>query len=149
MMSSKTHTRKGGLFSELILETFRLNGRILSAGDKLVEELGLTSALWQVLGSISLSRGPLHMAQIARNMGLTRQSVRRSANILEKKGFVTFIDNPDHKRAKLLALTPKGEDVFDQVMEIQITWANEVAKDLNAEDLSTAIDVLRTLGDNL
>ncbi|MDH3233798.1 MAG: MarR family transcriptional regulator, partial [Alphaproteobacteria bacterium] len=36
----------------LILETFRLNGRLLAAGDRLVGDLGLTSARWQVLGAI-------------------------------------------------------------------------------------------------
>jgi hypothetical protein len=30
----------------------RFNGRLLTAGDKLTKELGLSSALWQVLGAI-------------------------------------------------------------------------------------------------
>ncbi len=64
----------------MILETFRFNGRLLAAGDRLTKELDLSSALWQVLGAID--EAPLPVAQIARNMGLTRQSVRRMANVL-------------------------------------------------------------------
>ena len=48
--------------TELILETFRLNGRLLAAGDALVRDLGLTSARWQILGAIALSPVPLPVA---------------------------------------------------------------------------------------
>jgi hypothetical protein len=43
----------------LIIEVFRLNGDLLAAGDFLVGDIGLTSARWQVLGSIALSPVPL------------------------------------------------------------------------------------------
>jgi DNA-binding MarR family transcriptional regulator len=66
--------------TELILETFRLNGRLIAAGDSLVRDLGLTRALWQILGAIALSPVPLPVALIASNRGLTRQSVQKLVN---------------------------------------------------------------------
>jgi DNA-binding MarR family transcriptional regulator len=84
-------------FTQLILETFRFNGRLLAAGDRLTKKLGLSSSLLQALGAID--EVPLPVAQIARNMGLTRQSVRRTANVLKDKGFVEFQENPNHQRA--------------------------------------------------
>src|SRR4029077_9673093 len=57
--------------TDFVLETFRLNGRLLASGDALVADLGLTSARWQVIGAVALSPVPLSVAQIARNMGLT------------------------------------------------------------------------------
>ncbi len=45
-------------FTQLILETFRLNGRLIAAGDRLTKELGLSSALWQVLGAIDEAKLP-------------------------------------------------------------------------------------------
>ncbi|MGA9320678.1 MAG: helix-turn-helix domain-containing protein, partial [Xanthobacteraceae bacterium] len=94
--------------TDLVLETFRLNGRLLAAGDALVGDLGLTSARWQVLGAIALSAVPLSVAQIARNMGLTRQAVQRLANEMQGDGLVRFAPNPHHQRAKLVLLTPAG-----------------------------------------
>ena len=76
--------------TDLVLETFRLNGRLLASGDALVADLGLTSARWQVIGAIALSPVPLSVAQIARNMGLTRQAVQRLANEMEADGLVRF-----------------------------------------------------------
>ena len=138
---------QGELLTQLIIETFRLNGRLLTVGDRLTEPLGLSSALWQVLGAID--EKPLHMAQIARNMGLTRQSVRRTAMVLEKKGFVSFVENQDHKRAKLLALTQKGRTVLDQVNEIQMDWSNSLAKGFSTGDLTNAVRIMRELVEKL
>jgi hypothetical protein len=68
------HTKAGKAFTELILEIFQFNGRLLAAGDRLAKPLGLTSARWQVIGAIE--DRPLPVAQIARNMGLARHTTR-------------------------------------------------------------------------
>ena len=77
-MSAVTVLSRGGqTFSELLVEVFRVNGLLLAAGDDLARPAGLTSARWQVLGVVD--HGPVTVAQVARIMGLTRQSVRWSA----------------------------------------------------------------------
>jgi MarR family len=72
----------GDALTGLILETFRFNGRLLVAGDRLVADLGLTSARWQVMGAIALSPQPEPVARLARSMGLNRQGVQRIVNEL-------------------------------------------------------------------
>lgn len=134
-------------FTQLILETFRFNGRLLAAGDRLTKELGLSSSLWQVLGAID--EAPLPVAQIARNMGLTRQSVRRTANVLKDRGFVEFQENPNHQRAKLVVLTKQGHNVLDQVTKIQIDWSNSIAKGLSATKLKAVIQTMGSLSERL
>ena len=134
-------------FTQLILETFRFNGRLLAAGDQLTKELGLTSALWQVLGTID--EEPLPVAQIARNMGLTRQSVRRTAYVLKNKGFVEFHDNPNHQRAKLVKLTKQGRSVLEQVTRLQIDWSDRVSKGIDEKKLKAAIQTINDLLERL
>lgn len=46
------HTKSGSKITELIIETFRFNGALIEAGYKLICDLGLTSARWQILGSL-------------------------------------------------------------------------------------------------
>ena len=99
--------RRGELFTEIVLEVFRLNRLLLDAGDALTAPVGLTSARWQVLGIVE--HGPAPVAQVARSMGLTRQSVQETANGLEAEGFIEFAPNPRHHRAKLMVMTPKGD----------------------------------------
>jgi DNA-binding MarR family transcriptional regulator len=132
--------------SELILEVFRLNGRLLEAGDALVADIGLTSARWQVMGAVALSPVPLPVAHIARNMGLSRQSVEWRANEMEKDGLIMLAPNPHHdERAKLMLLTPQGAAAYREAMVRQAPWAAGLASGLSAKDFEAARSLLHEL----
>ena len=146
-MKTSKRVQSANLFTELVLETFRLNGLLIEAGNKLTKELGLTSSLWQVMGSIAET--PISMAQIARNMGLTRQGVRRSINVLIEKGLVKFDENPDHKRAKLVVPTDEGLQVLDQLENIQVSWSNSVSKEFSVPELERVIKTIKDLGEKI
>jgi DNA-binding MarR family transcriptional regulator len=134
---------------ELVLETFRLNGRLLATGDALMADLGLSSARWQVLGAIALSPVPLSVAHIARNMGLTRQSVQRVTDEMERDSLVRFAPNPHHQRAKLVLFTPKGKTAFEAAMERQGPWASDLARGLSTEQIRNAAITLRSVRQRL
>jgi len=136
---------ESNLLSELVLEIFRLNGRLIAAGDALVAEIGLTSARWQVIGAIALQPRPAPVAHIAHAMGLARQSVQRIADELEKTGIVAFRPNPHHKRAKLVALTAKGITLNEAAMERQRPWAKALTAGLSRAELDAALDILSRL----
>jgi DNA-binding MarR family transcriptional regulator len=133
----------------LILETFRLNGELLIAGDALVADLGLTSARWQVIGAIGLSPNPLPVAHVARSMGLSRQAVQRIVNDLVARELLRFAPNPHHQRAKLVLLTEKGMATYQSAMERQQPWVNELGNGLSAKAITTAHRVLMTLRERL
>lgn len=133
----------------LIDELFQLNGRVLAKGDELSAIHGLTGARWQVLAALHLEERPLTVAQIARRMGLQRQSVQRLSDILAEQGILAYRENPDHKRAKLVDFTEKGRTVFAQMDEIQLAWANTITTDFSVEELEAAASVLRRLKDKL
>jgi len=133
---------EGNALTELILETFRLNGQLLEAGDRLTAPLGLTSARWQVLGAIETEGRPLTVAQIGRRMGLSRQAVQRIVNDLKILRFVTLKDNPDHKRARLVALTPSCVETMNKLDETQARWANELAEEFSETALKRATRLL-------
>src|SRR5215469_10934199 len=135
--------------TELVLETFRLNGCLLVAGDALVKDIGLTSARWQVLGAIALSEVPLSVAHMARNMGLTRQAVQRLANEMERDGLVRFGPNPHHQRAKLVLLTPRGKTAYDAAIKRQGPWASGLANGLSVKRIKAATLTLRAIRQRL
>ena len=136
-------TPSGEAFTRLILEVFRFNGCLLAAGDRLTRDLGLTSARWQVLGAID--EGPLPVAQISRNMGLSRQAVQRVADELAAGGFVSFAKNPNHRRAKLAGLTQRGRQALDEITRRQVAWANRITAGVDASMVEAAANVLLAL----
>jgi DNA-binding MarR family transcriptional regulator len=131
--------------TELILQTFRLNGALLAAGDALVADLGLTSARWQVLGAVAMHPVPLPVAHIARNMGLARQSVQRVVNELVADSVLEFGPNPHHARAQLVLLTEKGADLYDAARARQGPWAAALAGGLEGHDIPAATALLKAI----
>jgi len=126
-------SRGGDLLTELVLKVFRLNGELLEVADRIAEGSRLTAARWQVLGAVLPA--PLSVAGVARNMGLTRQSVQRLANLLVEEGLCAYQDNPAHRRAKLLAPTAQGLAAIERIRPIQRAWANQVAARVGEKDL--------------
>ncbi|AWN52267.1 MarR family winged helix-turn-helix transcriptional regulator [Methylobacterium sp. 17Sr1-1] len=132
-------------FSDLVVDVFRLNGDLIEAGDALVHDLGLTSARWQVLGAVALAPAPLPVAHVARNMGLARQSVQRVVDDMRADGLVRLDPNPHHRRAPLVALTPRGEAAYGQAMARKDLWADGLTEGLPPEAIEAAGTLLRAL----
>ena len=139
----KAHTPSGAAFTRLVFDLFRLYGRMIASGDRMGVDLGMTSARWQVLGAIGAE--PKTVAAAARAMGLTRQNVQRIADWLVESGLADYVDNPNHRRAKLVALTSKGVAMRLKLHRRQVKWANEVGEHLTVKELEAAIDVLKRL----
>jgi DNA-binding MarR family transcriptional regulator len=144
-MSDEQRTDAGEAVTALILDVFRLNGRLQLAGDRLVSELGLTSARWQILGAIAYADRPESVAWHARTMGVHRQGVQRIVNELNGEGMVEFQPNPHHKRAHLVVMTQKGQELYEAAIARQIPWVNELSEGLSPDDIATAQNVVDRL----
>lgn len=130
---------------ELAMESFRLNSMLLAAGDRLGRDMQVTSSRWQVLGALINAGTPLTVAQIARKMGIKRQSVQRIADWLWEQQLVEYESNPRHRRAKLVQPTEKGIKTHDRLEGRRAVWADDVASELDIEALQVTIETLRTL----
>lgn len=145
------------VLSRTALATFRLNGQVLEVAEGLARPVGLTAAWWQVLGAVL--REPKPVAGIARDMGITRQSVQRIADLLVERGMTTYQDNPRHRRAKLVAVTEAGLDAVRAIDPGHAVYAARLVDHLGPEraaacvaaleDLSAALDALGPPGDGV
>jgi DNA-binding MarR family transcriptional regulator len=144
-MPKTKRTPAGGALTGLVLDLFRLNNLFLTAGDRLVAQLGLTSARWQILGAIVAAERPQPVAWLARDLGANRQNVQRIINDLQKEGFVAFEANPHHRRAQLVVLTDKGRQTFDAAMRMQAPWINNLSDGLSVEHIESAHRVMMAL----
>ena len=145
----KKRTPNGNALTAVILETFRLNGALIEAGNEITKPYSLTSARWQVMGAIDLAGQPMTVAQIARRMGLSRQGVQRIVNDLVKIGLLEPIANIDHKRSPLIAISDKGEKVMLKVNQAQIVWVNQLSKGLNKQNIDQTLALLEMVRERL
>lgn len=133
-------TPAGDALSILVIRVFQLNGLLIAAGDSMARPTGQSSARWQVMAGAE--DGPMTVAGIARALGLTRQSVQRVADLLERDGLAVYEDNPDHRRAKLLRLTPEGLQTLRTIQATQRQWADALGTKVGEANLQRASAVL-------
>ncbi len=122
--------------TDLVLSIFRLNGFLLRAADRLTAGSGLTTARWQVLGAVL--HEPLTVAAIARNMGLARQSVQRTADLLVEEGLCEYSPNPAHRRAKLLSSTDHGLNSIRRLGPRVSAWSKRVRESVGDDVIDAA-----------
>jgi DNA-binding MarR family transcriptional regulator len=145
MPQAPKRTPIGERVTEVILAMFRASGLLLEAGDRLAANEGMTAARWQVLGSIELAGHPLTVPQIARRMGLTRQTVHVTVKRLATDRLVELEPNADHRRSHLARVTTLGKVTYQALDRRQAKWANRLAEGLDHRDLETTARVLGEL----
>ncbi|HEX8135187.1 MAG TPA: MarR family transcriptional regulator [Actinomycetes bacterium] len=133
-------TPAGDALTDLIGQVVQLIRRFSVAGEALAKPAGQTLARWLLLESIDAA--PATVAQIARTMHVARQSVQRLADVLVRDGFAVYQDNPAHRRAKLLAITPRGRAALRTIQAAQVAWSDRMGAELGEAELRRASAVL-------
>jgi DNA-binding MarR family transcriptional regulator len=144
---SEERSSAGESVAQLAVRLLRLEGLLTAAGDALAAPTGQSSARWRVLAAVE--DAPRTVAQIARAWSLARQSVQRVADLLARDGLVAYEENPEHRRAKLVRLTAKGEATLHEIQAAQRRWADELGERLVERDLQTVNRILSDILDTL
>jgi DNA-binding MarR family transcriptional regulator len=128
----------------LAAELFEVAGAMRRDGEAIARHAGQTQARWQVMWIAAA--GGLTVPAIARRLGVTRQNVQRIANDLVADRLATLDANPDHRRSRLLQLTPRGRQVLDQINRAAARRNSQTAAELGddgARRLRELLDHLR------
>jgi len=136
--------------SSLALTIFALNGKFLTVAEQLAAPAGITATRWQVLGAVL--DGPRTQADIARKMGITRQSVQRTSTKLIDDGLLESISNPSHRKAMLLKPTEKGFESIAKISPHHGAFALRLADEIGLESMDQLSELLCELNlalDNL
>jgi len=93
--------------------------------------------------------GPLTVPQVAQMRPTSRQRMQRLADELVADGLVTFIDNPKHRRSKLVQLTRKGDARYRELNSRFLEIAATMGTALSAADIRKTTEVVRQLSDDV
>lgn len=144
--SKHERTPEGELLTELILSIFRANVDLITVGPLVTEDSDITAVRWLMLNALS-EQGKT-AAQLGRDLGLSRQGALWNVQALEELGLVELLDNPEDRRAKLVALTAKGVKKLKVVNEHQADWVNRLALHFEKTDVEAALRVVSILHDH-
>ena len=129
-------TPAGDAFTAFLGQVIGLTRRFTTAGEALAKPAGQTLARWLVLETIQDQ--PATVAQIGRSLLLARQGVQRLADVLVQDGLAAYEDNPAHRRAKLLRITPQGRATLRTIQTAQAAWADALGAKIGEAELRQA-----------
>jgi DNA-binding MarR family transcriptional regulator len=145
-MSSANRTTDDA-FQDVLLALFQLHGRVLEAADTMSGGFGLTGARWQVMKVAA--RQSLTVSQIARRLGLKRQSVQRTVDQLARQQLVELSPNVDHVRAGLVMLSDEGRHILAALESRQQAWLGRCLRGLARTDLEQLAKSLGELAERV
>lgn len=122
-------------------EAVALHLRLAAAVERLHGSTELTRACRGVLRDLA-SMGPRTVPQLARRRPVARQTIQQQVNQLVAAGMAELVDNPDHARSRLVALTPAGRAAVEEM------WAEETRL-VEALPVSTDLERLRRTAQTL
>lgn len=139
----------GEAVDQLMLELLCTYFRLQTEADRLVGQGGFSAGKLGILRTLH-DEGLRTVPQIARSRPGARQGVQRNADGLAEQGLIEYVDNPHHRRSRLLRLTARGERLYGQMRDQQLTWAALIDDGrMSLRSVRSAIQVLRWLRERL
>ncbi len=131
-----------------MLEVAQCFFRIRAVGQKTGLITSWGGGAFGFLRSLALL-GPLTVPQIAQMRPTSRQRMQRLADELAAEGLVEFIDNPKHRRSKLVQLTPKGGRRYRELNARFLAIASTLGVGLTEGGVRRATETVRRLSNEL
>lgn len=137
-------TRKAEAIAELMLDVAQCFFRIRAAGQKTGLITSWGGGAFGFMRSLAML-GPLTVPQIAEMRPTSRQRMQRLADELAADGLVEFIDNPKHRRSRLVQLTRKGAARYREMTARFLAMASSIGGELNEPEIRKTAAVVRQL----
>src|SRR5688572_9551616 len=147
-MPPRKTTGQGEAVADLMLEVAQFFFRIRAVGQRTGLITGWGGGAFGFMRSLALI-GPLTVPQIAEMRPTSRQRMQRLADELAAEGLVEFIDNPKHRRSKLVQLTPKGDARYRELNARFLAIASTMGVGLSEADIRRTTEIVRQLSDDV
>jgi len=139
---------KAEAITDLMLEVAQCFFRIRALGQKTGLITSWGAGAFGFMRSLALF-GPLTVPQIAQMRPTSRQRMQRLADELAGERLVEFIDNPKHRRSKLVRLTSKGDARYRELDARLLSIASTLGVSLSEADIRKTIEIVRQLSDDV
>ena len=139
---------KAEAIAELMLEVAQCFFRIRAVGQKTGLITSWGGGAFGFMRSLALL-GPLTVPQIAQMRPTSRQRMQRLADELAAEGLVKFIDNPKHRRSKLVQLTHKGDTRCRELNARLLAIASTMGGALSDAEIRRTTEVVRQLSEDV
>ncbi|MEP1142420.1 MAG: MarR family transcriptional regulator [Henriciella sp.] len=129
------------ILSFLLLRAFFWSDRSLQASLEARGWPPLSRAESQVM--LLVSAGITRPSKVAKQLGVTRQAINLTLNLLRERQLIEIIPDPDDKRCKRIIFPEGGTDIRNEALEILVKIERELIDRIGRKtvlDLREALD---------
>lgn len=148
----KSNIARIDLANRLFFRLYQCANMLHKTGTRAVEEDGLTTQQWAVLGALSrdAAEGGMSVGDLARYLKVSRQSLSGLLGRMARDGHIELLADPHDRRAKRVLMTKHGRKVWEKDALPKIHKYYEAAlTDFSTGDLAHTLHYLLKLLENM
>ena len=114
-----------------------------------MKALDQNDARWTALYMIADASAPINQRDLAERLGVQGPTMVKLLDVLEKQGLISRTAMKSDRRAKGVAIEPKGLETLKVLDSFAAKMRDELFEGVTEEALQTTLGVLRHLSDQL
>lgn len=137
--------------NRLFFRLFQTANTLHTKGSQALEEFGVTTHQWSVLGALSRPKvtGGMPIGDLSRFLLMSRQNLTALLARLERDGLIERATNSDDRRSKSVKLSAKGEVLWKKLQESIHNFYGQALKNLSFDDRIAFIHYFTVLQGNM
>jgi len=135
--------------SKLVGEVLRASARLEASRNALLSGFGMTGPRLRLLKTIRRRREPRTVSQLARAIGVSRQTLQETVRDLVAVGFLNLENNAFHRRAPIVVLTAAGGECLHRLLLVERRWIADLTRGFDEKLLAQTEWVVRCLRERL
>lgn len=140
------------LANRLFFRLYQCANMLHKTGSRAIEQYGLTTQQWAVLGALSRPEvaDGMSVGDLARYLMVSRQNLSGLVARMERDGHVTGAPDGRDRRSRLITMTPTGRKVWlEQALPQILGYYEEALDGFSVNDLTHTVHYLLKLLDNM
>jgi DNA-binding MarR family transcriptional regulator len=149
---SSSHDARMELANRIFFKLYQCANMMHKTGTRAVQDEGLTTQQWAVLGALSRTEAApgMNMGDLARYLMVSRQNLSGLITRMERDGHVSVEPDQRDRRSRLVVMTPSGHQVWtEQALPKIKAYYEQALDDFSLSDMTHVLHYLLKLLDNM
>lgn len=137
--------------NRLFFRFFQAANTLHTKGTQALDEFGVTTQQWSVLGALSRPQAASGMSvgQLSHYLLVSRQNLSGILTRLEREGYVERVTGDEDRRSRKVRLTAQGETLWQALAEPIHQFYDQALKGLSFDDRLAFIHYISLLQKNM
>lgn len=140
------------LANRLFFRLYQCANMLHKTGSRAVEDEGLTTQQWAVLGALSREKaqGGMSMGDLARYLMVSRQNLSGLVGRMQRDGHVAIAPGGQDRRARVVTMTESGRHVWQELALPKIrAYYGHILADFSVNDVTHTLHYLLKILENM